>query len=98
MMKVRILPPALEDLEVGFHFYEDQERGLGHTYLDELFSRIRELERTAGIHRLLMGHHRCLATRFHSAIYYTIEDQFILVRRILDLRRDPKWIRRQLRP
>lgn len=45
-----------------------------------------------------MGHHRCLATRFHAAIYYTIEDQFVLARRILDLRRDPKWIRRQLRP
>lgn len=33
MLKVRILPAALEDLEGGFHFQEDRERALGYTYL-----------------------------------------------------------------
>lgn len=96
-MKVRILPSALTDLEIGSQFYEKQEPGIGQQYLDELFARLHELETTAGIHRLISGHHRCLATKFHTAIYYTLETDFVLVRRILDLRRDPKWLRRQLR-
>jgi hypothetical protein len=96
-MKVRILPPALMDLEIGSQFYENQEPGLGQQYLDDLFARLHELETNAGIHRLIFGHHRCLAPKFHSAIYYTHEPDFILERRILDLRRDPKWLRRQIR-
>jgi plasmid stabilization system protein ParE len=95
-MNVRLLPAALKDLEVGVRFYDDQEPGIGKYYLDELFTRLRELESTSGIHRLIFGHHRCLASKFHTAIYYTLESDLILVRRILDLRRDPKWLRRQL--
>lgn len=95
-MNVRLLPAALKDLEVGVRFYDDQEPGIGKYYLDELFTRLRELESTSGIHRLIFGHHRCLASKFHTAIYCTLESDLILVRRILDLRRDPKWLRRQL--
>ena len=96
-MKVRILPAALKDLEIGSQFYEEQEPGIGQQYLDDLFARLHELETTAGIHRLISGHHRCLVPKVHTAIYYTHEADFVLVRRILDLRRDPKWLRRQLR-
>lgn len=54
-MKVRILPAALKDLEIGSQFYEEQEPGIGQQYLDDLFARLHELETTAGIHRLISG-------------------------------------------
>ncbi len=97
-MNFEILPSALADLEVGFEFYEQQERGIGWDYLDELFRCIRGIESSAGTHRVMQGFHRCLASKFHAAIYYKIDDDTVLVHRILDLRRDPQWLRRQLKP
>jgi hypothetical protein len=32
-MKIAILPPAIEDLADGFHFYEEQDEGLGGYFL-----------------------------------------------------------------
>lgn len=37
-----------------------------------------------------------LSKRFPFAIYYELEDDVVYVYAILDLRRDPLWIREQL--
>ncbi len=37
-MNIQILPEAEQDLIDGFHFYEMQRVGLGHYFLDSLFS------------------------------------------------------------
>lgn len=92
-MKLLILPSALNDLREDFDFYEKQEGGLGAHFFECLFSDIDALVDHAGVH----GHHRAVARRFPHAIYYTIEGEMILVRRVLDCRRNPEWIRKQLR-
>ena len=39
-----------------------------------------------------------IADKFPYSIYYRIEDDVVKVWRVLDNRRDPEWIERQLIP
>lgn len=97
-MKIVIQSSALADLADGFDFYEEKEPGLGGYFLDSLYSDIDSLQFYAGIHIVHFGkYHRLLSKRFPCGIYYQVEENTILVRAVLDLRRDPKWIKRRLR-
>lgn len=91
-MKIKLLSSAIEDLHDGRVFYERQGEGLGNS----LFSDIDSLTLYGGIHPKVFGYHRMLSKRFPYAIYYRIEDETIVVWRILDLRRNPKKIRQSL--
>ncbi len=96
-MKIRISRSADRDLLAGFRFYEQQAPGVGHYFLDSLFADIDSLVLHAGIHRQIAGFHRRLSDRFPFAIYYKVEDDIVRIRRVLDCRRDPSWISRQLK-
>ena len=95
-MKIVIQPSALADLKGGFRFYERQQTGLGSYFLDSLYSDIESLLLYAGIHPQHFGKHRLLSERFPCAVYYEVRDDLIMVRAVLDLRRDPSWISRKL--
>ena len=95
-MKIVILPSARDDLAEGLGFYEKQEDGLGGYFLESLLSDIDSLRLYAGIHRKVFGFHRLLSSRFPYAIYYSMDPETLLVRAVLDCRRDPKWVRRKL--
>jgi len=96
-MKIRILSAALHDLSDGRSFYEKQGEGLGDYFFDSLFSDIDSLTLYAGIHPKFFGYHRMLSKRFPYAIYYKLENESVaVVWRVLDLRRDPKKIKRSL--
>ena len=96
-MKIVIQSSALADLAEGYDFYERNETGLGSYFLDSLYSDIDSLQLYAGIHLIQFDkYHRLLAKRFPHGIYYRVEEQTVLVRAVLDLRRDPKWIKRRL--
>lgn len=95
-MKVSIQPSALADLKSGFHFYEKQQTGMGGYFLDSLYSDIDSLLLYAGIHSQHFGKYRLLSERFPYAVYYELKDDLIMVRAVLDLRRDPSWISRKL--
>jgi plasmid stabilization system protein ParE len=95
-MKVRLLRPALEDLAAGRSFYDRQQEGVGDYFFDSLFSEIDSLALHAGIHRSIFGFQRLLAKRFPYAIYYRLINGEVVVFRVLDCRRDPKWIRTAL--
>jgi hypothetical protein len=96
-VKIVILPSARDDLAEGFEFYEKQCTGLGSYFLESLFSEIDSLRLYAGIHRLVYGFHRLLAARFPYAIYYSTEEGTVLIRAVLDCRRDPEQLRRELK-
>lgn len=97
-MKITIQPSALADLRQGFQFYENKELGLGSYYLDSLFSDIDSLKLFAGIHSMHFGRfHRLLSKRFPYAVYYEMRNEEVLVRAVLDLRRNPKWISRKIK-
>ena len=95
-MKISIQPSALADLRVGFRFYEKQQAGLGGYFLDSLYSDIESLLLYAGIHSQQFGKYRVLSDRFPYAVYYELREDLIMVRAVLDLRRDPSWISQKL--
>ncbi len=96
-MRLRILDLAEADLLRGFRFYERKSRGVGWYFLDTLSAEIESLHLYAGVHRKYLGYFRMLSRRFPYAIYYWIAGEEVQVWRILDCRRDPQWIRKQLR-
>jgi plasmid stabilization system protein ParE len=95
-MKVGILRSAFDDLAVGLDFYDRREKGVGEYFLDSLFAEIDSLVLYAGIHSVRFGFHRLLARRFPYAVYYRVIDGEAVVFRVLDCRRDPRWIRKTL--
>ena len=96
-MKVQVLEEALDDLAVGYRFYERQSDGLGAYFLDSLWSDIDSLCVYAGIHPVYLGYHRLLSKRFPFALYYRIDMNVARIRAILDCRRNPTWIRNRLK-
>ena len=96
-MKVRILESAREDLRQGYRFYEQQQEGVGDYFLDMLSAEIDSLALYGGMHAMRSGYHRTLSARFPFAVYYRIESGEVVVRAVLDCRRDPAWIRRRLK-
>jgi len=88
-MKVRILDSARKDLRAGYSFYERQERGVGEYFLNSLFADIDSLSLYGGIHPLKFGFRWMLASRFPYAVYYRLEKEVVVVRAVLDCRRDP---------
>ncbi|MFH0980444.1 MAG: type II toxin-antitoxin system RelE/ParE family toxin [Planctomycetota bacterium] len=95
-MRIKILSSGVEDLHEGRLFYQRQGEGLGEYFFDSLFSDIDSLVLYAGIHPKVFGYFRLLSKRFPYAIYYTLDDDVVVVWRILDLRRHPDKIRQTL--
>ena len=97
MKRILISEDAFKDLNEGFLFYERQESGLGDYFTSCLRGDIEGLKLTAGIHRQIEGFHRLLSRVFPHGIFYTIEDRTVTVWAVVDLRRDPAWIRARIK-
>ena len=96
-VRIQILDEAEDDLRDGREFYERQAAGVGGYFAATLASDIESLVLFAGIHSMEFGFHRALSKRFPFGIYYRVAGEVIRVYAVLDLRRDPAWIRRKLR-
>ncbi|MGZ0656505.1 type II toxin-antitoxin system RelE/ParE family toxin [Coraliomargarita sp. W4R53] len=97
MKNIRISSDALSDLNEGFLFYEQQDTGLGDYFTSCLRSDIEELRLTGGVHRVVHRHfYRSLSRVFPYGIFYTSDEKVVTVYAVVDLRRDPEFIRRHL--
>jgi plasmid stabilization system protein ParE len=95
-VKIQVLDEAEDDLQDGRKFYDRQEPGVGDYFAAALAADIDSLILFAGIHPMEFGFHRALSKRFPFGVYYLVEDEVIRIYAVLDLRRDPAWIRRRL--
>ena len=95
-MNVVVLEDAAGDIETGKRFYDSREQFVGDYFVDSILSDIESLVIYAGIHNVHFGFHRMLSKRFPFAIYYEVEGDTAFVYAILDMRRDPAWIREEL--
>lgn len=91
-MRIRLLPEAERDLEIGADFYESQKAGLGVYFNDCLASGIESLKLYAGIHEKYRGFHRSLSKRFPFSIYYLLNEDCVEIYAVLDARQDPRKI------
>ena len=91
-MRIRLLPEAERDLQIGADFYESQKAGLGVYFSDCLASDIESLKLYAGIHEKYRGFYRSLSKRFPFLIYYLLNEDCVEVYAVLDARQDPRKI------
>ena len=97
MINVRISDDAIADLNGGHWFYEAQESGLGDYFTACLRADIEGLKVSAGIHPVVYrDYHRLLSRVFPYGVFYTMDDEVAVVWAVVDLRRDPQWIRNHL--
>lgn len=81
------------DIESAFSWYEAEEPGLGWEFLDQLrvvYRRI--LENPLGYEEGRSSIRRGLMRQFPYAVYFSIEDETILILAVLHAARDPaEW-------
>ncbi|HBE22513.1 MAG TPA: hypothetical protein DDW21_03505 [Verrucomicrobiales bacterium] len=92
--KVILLDEAVADLEVGRNFYDAKEEGIGAYFVTSLLSDITSLNLYAGIHPIHFDLHRMLSKRFPFAVYYDLVTDLTRVVAVLDMRQNPKSIRK----
>ncbi len=98
MIRVEISEDAQADLNEGFLFYEAQQSGLGDYFTACLRADIEGLKISGGAHRVVYAdYHRLLSKVFPYGVFYTVEGETAVVWARLDFRRDPEWIREELR-
>ena len=93
MKRVIVLEEAAEDIEAARDFYNEIEQGVGDYFLRRIVEDIEHLTSLSGIHGLHFGFHRMLSEKFPFGIYYRENAHETQVFAILDLRREPTWIR-----
>ncbi|WP_461783909.1 type II toxin-antitoxin system RelE/ParE family toxin [Prosthecobacter sp.] len=96
MNRVVVLEEAAADIESARDFYDGIEPGVGAYFLQRIVEDIERLETLSGIHGLHFGFYRMLSERFPFGIYYRETNDETQVFAILDLRREPTWIRAEL--
>ncbi|RYD54171.1 MAG: hypothetical protein EOP83_22425 [Verrucomicrobiaceae bacterium] len=96
MKPVRLSKKAADDLWDAVDFYEFQESGAGDLLFAMLMQEMRRLERSHGHHRIRHGFHKLTTAKFPHAIYYLEMADEIVVMAIIDERRDPESIRKEL--
>jgi hypothetical protein len=97
MKRVQISEDAFGDLNEGFLFYESQEPGLGDYFSSCLRADIEGLKLTAGMHRRIGGFYRLLSRVFPYGVFYKTDEDRAVIIAVIDLRRNPLWIRKKLR-
>lgn len=90
-------PQADLDIEATFHWYENEQSGLGLDFLDELratYDRI--VKGPLKYQELRSSIRRALVKRFPYAVYFAVEGDVIVVLAVLHASRDPvEWQRRR---
>ncbi len=91
--KVHVRPEAEKDIEETAFWYENQSKGLGGDFLDELLS-VRELivENPELCPKIFRQTRRAIMKRFPFGVYYRIEDSFIVIIAVMHGSRHPnRW-------
>lgn len=96
MKRVVVLAEAADDLAEARKFYDSREPGIGAYCVTSLLSDIESLALYHGIHPRHWNCYRMLASRFPFGVYYVEAEQETRVVAVLDLRRDPSWIRQRV--
>jgi len=95
--KITALKAVENDLLAGKKFYDLNCDGIGSYFYDSLLSDIESLFLYAGIHSKRYGFYRMLSKKFPFAVYYVIKKDAVIVTAVLDMRRNPKWIFKNLK-
>jgi len=84
------------DVESAFDWYESEEAGLGSEFLEQLRATYQRIvENPFGYQQQRAGIRRALTRQFPYAVYFSLEDDSIVVLAVLHSARDPaEWQQR----
>ncbi len=89
-MKLRYTAGARDDIDLALAWYERQRRGLGLEFLDCVEAAIASVRDSPSMYPIRYSCFRCcVVRRFPFSIFYTIEDDEIVVHSVFDNRRNP---------
>jgi len=81
---------AEEDIKSAYKWYEDQRINLGNAFVEEIDSKLQEIEEHPDLHMEVMGNvRRALCKRFPYSIYFIQLKIGIIVIAVLHQRRNP---------
>ncbi len=91
-MNVVLLPPADQELDDAYQYYDEQFPGLGNRFVDEFGNTTELLATTPYGWRLISKNTRRInLTRFPYLILYVVEDDTIFITCIAHQHRNPKY-------
>lgn len=96
-LPVRVRSEAAQDIEDAATWYEEQSRGLGQAFLEEIRRSLqRVVEQPQLYPSVLRGTRRALIQRFPFGVFYRVEVDSIVVVAVMHGSRDPqRWKRRK---
>lgn len=81
---------AEEDIKSAYEWYEEKRINLGNTFVEEIGSKLEEIERRPDLYMEVMGNvRRALCKRFPYTIYFMHQKMGIIVIAVLHQRRNP---------
>lgn len=96
--ELRLRPELLDDVAETFAWYENTATGLGHEFLRSYFAALSVLTRQPTLSRKIhRGFRRVLLGRFPYAIYFRLEQKYVVAFLLVHGARDPAAIRITLR-
>jgi plasmid stabilization system protein ParE len=91
-LKVRYLRPARAELGEAVERYEQQRRGLGRDFRDEVYAAVERIKAFPLAWRALGANtRRCITRRFPYSVVYALEGDEIIVVAIAHHRREPTY-------
>lgn len=89
-MQIIVSELAVADIREGYAFYARQDIRVAERFMETVTGKLRLLESIGGVHARVHRCFRMLAFPFPFAIYYTLRSDTVVVRAVLDCRREPK--------
>lgn len=90
---LRFLPEVEDDAIGGFSWYETKSPGLGEEFLRMFYASTCEIPRNPFLYRKAYKEfRRCLLRRFPYAIYFTINNDRVIVAGLFHCARDPHGV------
>jgi len=81
---------AEEDIKYAYEWYEGQRINLGNAFVEEINSKLQEIEEHPDLYMEVMGNvRRTLCKRFPYSIYFVQKKIDIIVMAVLHQRRNP---------
>ena len=90
-MKLLYTNRSKDDIELAFEWYEKQKRGLGFDFLYCVEDSLKSILSFPEMYeKAYSNFRRCVIRRFPFSVFYTIEEDEIVIHSIFYNRQDPK--------
>ena len=90
-MKIRYTDCASEELDAVVAWYESKRKGLGFEFLDSVENSLNRLLMFPELYTVCYANfRRCIIKRFPYAIFYTLEEQEIVIHAVFAHKRNPE--------